>query len=135
MSMTDLCAELRNWFTVDKHFGKFNISGGVVSPLSDIKEGQYYRIVGSVLNDGVYKMGTDAPETDGEFEGAVWTMAVPKSVEELSKRIDAYNSKQTDSPYTSESFGGYSYSKATKNGMPVTWRDVFGSELNKWRKL
>lgn len=135
MSMTDLCAELRNWFTVDKHFGKFNISGGVVSPLSDIKDGQYYRIIGSLFNDGVYKMGTDAPETDEEFEGAVWTMAVPKSVEELSKRIDAYNFKQTDSPYTSESFGGYSYSKATKDGMPVTWRDVFGSELNKWRKL
>lgn len=135
MSMTDLCAELRNYFCIDKHFGKFNISGGNISPLSDIKEGQYYRIVGSVFNDGVYKKGTDTPETDEEFEGAVWTMAVPKSVEELSKRIDAYNAKQTDSPYTSESFGGYSYSKATKDGMPVTWRDVFGSELNKWRKL
>ena len=41
-----------------------------------------------------------------------------------------------ESPYTSESFGGYSYTKATDaNGAPIGWQKAFASRLNKWRKL
>ena len=44
--------------------------------------------------------------------------------------------KNAESPYTSESFGDYSYTKATgESGAPLTWRDVFASRLNAWRKL
>ena len=55
--LTELCAELRNYFEVPngRHFGKFTISGGSIAPLDFLQEGQYFRIVGSVFNDGVYK--------------------------------------------------------------------------------
>ena len=39
--------------------------------------------------------------------------------------------------FTSESFGGYSYTKATDSatGQPATWETVFRSQLNPYRKL
>ena len=45
------------------------------------------------------------------------------------------------SPYASESFGGYAYTKASAgqgsadSGGGISWRTPFASELNKWRKL
>ena len=55
----------------------------------------------------------------------------------LSEEIAAWNEKNgTPGPYTSESFGGYSYSKATNaSGVVVGWQDVFKSRLNAWRRI
>ena len=43
------------------------------------------------------------------------------------------------SPYMSESFGGYSYSKGASNtasgGSVVTWQDAFKTRLAPWRKI
>ena len=106
-----------------------------------MKEGQYFRIVGSVLNDGVYEWPASDLK-DEEFEGAVWLMAVPPDVIELDKKIDAWKEKyatvdsQALSPYQSESFGGYSYSKGSGGeGSGSKWQGVFASELSRWRKL
>ena len=57
MILTEICAELRNYFEVPngRHFGKFEISGGSIAPLDFLQDGQYFRIVGSVFNDGVYQ--------------------------------------------------------------------------------
>ena len=137
--LTEICAELRNYFEVPngRHFGKFEISGGSIAPLDFLQEGQYFRIVGSVFNDGVYQYPATSL-TDEVFEGAVWAMAVPPSIIALSAEIKAYNDSDTGmaSPYTSESFGGYSYTKATDaNGVPVDWRRIFSSRLHRWRKL
>jgi hypothetical protein len=76
--------------------------------------------------------------TDEVFEGAVWAMAVPPTLIALAAEIKAYNDSDAGkaSPYTSESFGGYSYTKATDaNGAPIGWQKAFASRLNKWRKL
>ena len=137
--LTELCAHLRNYFEVSngRHFGTFTISGGSIAPLDFLQDGQYFRIVGSVFNDGVHKYG-EANLTDEKFNGAVWAMAVPRVVVDLSEEIKAYNDSDAGkaSPYTSESFGGYSYTKATDaNGVPIGWQKAFASRLNKWRKL
>lgn len=136
--LTELCHELNNWFVLrecDKHIGVIVIKDGAITPPLDLLEGQYYRIVGSVFNDGVHKRGEEQL-TDETFDGAIWLMSVPHDVIELSKAIDEFNSKNTVGPYTSESFGGYSYTKATgKDGNPATWQDVFAPQLNRWRKL
>ena len=134
-----MCAELRNYFEVPngRHFGKFTISGGSIAPLDFLQDGQYFRIVGSVLNDGVYQFPTSSL-TDEVFEGAVWAMAVPPSVIALAAEIETYSKSDEAKPsaYTAESFGGYSYSKATDaNGAPLSWQKVFASRLNKWRKI
>lgn len=137
--LTELCAELRNYFEVPngRHFGKFEISGGSIAPLDFLQEGQYFRIVGSVFNDGVYQYPATSL-TDEVFEGAVWAMAVPPSIISLAAEIKTYNESDAGkaSLYTSESFGGYSYTKATDaNGAPIGWRKAFASRLSKWRKL
>lgn len=137
--LTELLAEIRNYFEVPngRHFGKFTISGGSIAPLDFLQEGQYFRIVGSVFNDGVYQYPATSL-TDEVFEGAVWAMALPPSIIALSAEIKEYNDSDAGkaSPYTSESFGGYSYTKATDaNGAPIGWQKAFASRLNKYRKL
>ena len=136
--LTEICAEIRNYFEVPngRHFGTFTISGGSITPLDFLQEGQYFRIVGSVFNDGVYQYPAELK--DEVFEGAVWAMALPPSIIALAAEIKAYNESDAGkpSPFTAESFGGYSYTKATDaNGAPIGWQKAFASRLNKWRKL
>jgi hypothetical protein len=140
--LTEVCAELRNYFVTEIHEGTFEIVGGKIAPLDFLQEGQYYRIVGSVFNDGVhqYTVGEGSPPTlaDERFSGAVWAMAVPSSVIALTDDIKSFCDSDSGraSAYTSESFGGYSYSKATDaNGAPMSWQKVFASRLKKWRRI
>ena len=135
--LNEVCAEIRNYFVKDIHNGTFEIVGGKITPLDFIQENQYFRIVGSVFNDGVYQYPA-ASLTDEVFEGAVWSMAVPPSVIDLAADIKKYNESDEAKPsaYQSESFGGYSYSKATdENGSPIGWKKVFASRLNKYRRI
>ena len=137
MDLTNLCAELRNYFETKKRFGTFTISGGSISPSDFLQDGQYFRIVGSVFNDGVHRHPAH-DLTDETFDGAVWAMAVPPAVIDLAAEIEEYNNSDAGkaSPFTAESFGGYSYTKATDaNGAPISWQKAFASRLNKLRKL
>lgn len=139
MTLDELCRELKNYFKKSTYFGNFEIVDGKIQTLDEIlKQGQYFRIVGSVFNDGIYQYPT-SNLIDEEFEGAVLAMAVPKEVIALASEIDEWekaNEKSLNSPYQSESFGGYSYS--LKNGGDsggLTWQSHFKTKLNKWRKL
>ena len=136
--LTEICAELRNWFVVPNgvHIQTYTISGGSISPSDFLQDGQYFRIVGSVFNDGVYRYPAH-DLVDETFKGAVWAMAVPPAVVELAAEIEEYNKSDAGKPssYISENFGGYGYTKATDaNGLPVGWRSVFKNELKRWRK-
>lgn len=135
--LTEVCAEIRNYFVTEIHEGNYEIVGGKIAPLDFLQEGQYFRIVGSVFNDGVHKSSTSSL-VDEKFSGAVWAMAVPSSVIALTDEIKAFCESDAGkaSAYTSESFGGYSYSKATDaSGAPMSWQKVFASRLNKWRRV
>ena len=135
-----LMRHVNNWFVAERHFGEFTIADGTIS-LDFLQNGQYFRIVGSIFNDGVYKYGGISPLTDETFTGEIWALAVPKAFIELAENIKNWNDKyeeQANSPYSSESFGGYSYSKGTASADGEggsSWRSVFKSELNKWRKI
>ena len=128
---------LNNWFLVPDgvHAGEFTVQGGQLT-LPFLQTGQYFRVVGSVFDDGLHQYPV-ADLTDETFTGSVWALAVPKAVIELAEEIDAWQTKNGDpGPFTSESFGGYSYSKATNaSGMAVGWQDVFKSRLNDWRRI
>ena len=137
MFLAELCAEVRNYFETEKRFGDFTISGGTFAPSDFIKDGQYFRIVGSTFNDGVYRYPATGL-TDETFTGAVWAMSLPPDFIALSTEIEEYNNSDAGktSPFTSESFGGYAYTKATdSNGAPVGWQKAFASRLNLWRKI
>lgn len=154
--ITEVCLYLKNWFNTGqpKYEGNFKIEGGVLSyiPASnegnvtlDILENQYYRIIGSVFNDGVHKRGSEQL-TDEAFKGAVWLMAVPQSFLGIIAEITAWQAKYGDinsqamSPFASESFGGYSYSKASSGGSAdsssvPTWQSVFRDRLWRYKKI
>lgn len=147
--LTELCQELRNWFVrseKDKHNGTFTIQDGAIDA-DFLLPGQYYRIAGSIFNDGVHQRGAETENelTDETWDGAVWAMALPAPVINLAAEIAAWREKYetTDSealsPFASESFGGYSYSKGGtgggSGGAGVSWRSVFKDRLNMWRKI
>ena len=137
--LTEICAELRNWFVVPDgvHIQTYTISGGSIAPLDFLQEDQYFRIIGSVFNDGVHQYPA-SDLTDEVFHGAVWAMAVPPTLIALAAEIKAYNDSDAGkaSPYISENFGGYGYTKATgSNGKVLTWKSVFADALNRYRKL
>ena len=138
-----ICAEVKNYFVqpnVDIHAGNYTIENGSLSPIPFVKVGQYYRIIGSALNDGVYKRGTDDQHLlNEEFFGAVWSMRVPKDFIALCTEISTWqtaNAAALSGPYQSESFAGYSYSKGSSaSGGAWTCKDQFKNKLNAYRKL
>ena len=145
MMLNELCQELRNYFdkAQPKFFGQIVVEDGKITNekfLAAIKPNQYFRIVGSIFNDGVYCFKEELSLEDETFDGAIWLMAIPKDFLTLAKEIEDWQAKYGDalnSPYTSESFGGYSYSKASgKNGGgAVTWQDAFATRLNLYRRI
>ena len=132
-----ILVHLKNWFRRERFTGQFVISGGALDrPV--LPHGQYYRIIGSVFNDGLHQACCDRL-VDETFTGEVWALAVPQAVVDLASRAEEWenaNAKALNSAYQSESFGGYSYTKATtKDGAPLSWKDAFRAELNAWRKI
>lgn len=148
MSLTALCQELRNWFCKDsdKHDGTFEIVNGTIT-LPFLQEGQYFRIRGSVFNDGVFRYTASGSSSfpdlaDETFVGEIWAMRVPPEVIALSAKIDDWiqeNQKALNTPFQSENWNGYGYTLKSggSNGGSgsVTWQSQFGNELNRWRKV
>lgn len=119
MALQDYCDELRNYFIHDYdediYLDTYTISDGAITPFDFIETDQYFRIVGSMFNDGIYKNTTSLELVDEVFTGAVWAMYVPPNFLEIVAEADSYLTANPDSTITSESFGGYSYNKAFGN--------------------
>lgn len=143
---------VRNYFIKDSHAGHFVVQGGVMSPHDFLIDGQKFFVTGSVFSDGVYTYHNsgicnddDTEEVslpDEEFNGIVYALVVPPAFVALVRQIEEWVSKFGDvvnSPYQSESFNGYSYSKLTgvnnSGSGSMTWESTFRSDLNKWRKV
>lgn len=140
--LEQVLTHLHNWFIVPdgKHFGTFTIEDGRLA-LPFLRDGQYFRITGSVFNDGLHRYGPDMKAlTDETFNGSVWALAIPPAVVKLAGEIAEWQEKNgaiASGIYQSESFGGYSYSKAVDSttGGAVTWESTFRARLNPYRKL
>lgn len=148
--LSELCRELKNWFDrgQPKILGDFTISNNRFDRriMDKIQYNQYFRIVGSVFNDGVYCFNEGLRLTDETFHGAIWLMAVPNEILDLANDISEWQKKYGGvdsaamSPFNSESFGGYSYSKSTgssgtgSNGA-TSWQSAFANRMNRWRKI
>ena len=144
--LTEVCDYLNNNFWEKKIEGNFSIENGYIT-VPALKDGQYFRIFGSTFNDGVHKYPiTEATKlVDEDFKGTILAMAVPATVIAIASDIKEWQTKygnvnsEAMSPFNSESFNGYSYSKSgsgnPNSGSNVTWQDVFGGRLNKYRRL
>ena len=152
-NLTDICAVLKNYFLKDYinysdiKRGTFTISGHTIAPL-DVKEGQYFRIKGSDLNDGVWcNTAADLANLRNEtFDGEVWLMSVPRGFEQLANDINAWRLKYENadsanmSPFTSEAVQGvYSYNKGSSgsgsSNIGATWQEAFKARLSAYRRI
>ena len=129
---------LHNWFDRVHIRGRFAVKYGELTRLDGPFEpmpSQYYRIGGSIFNDGLHQHPDDTL-ADEVFDGEIWLLAVPQSFIELAENIATWRAAHPDGEYQSESFGGYTYSRPTNaDGTSVRWQDAFSHELNHWRKL
>lgn len=134
---------IHNWFVYDETSGYVTIQDGSLPASVSIPEGAWYRIQGSLLNDGLHQHpATDL--TDETFDGTVTTCAIPKALLLVVDDIAAWqeaNGRAVDGPYASESFDGYSYtlksdSWANSGSSGLSgWRLAFRDRLNPWRKI
>lgn len=121
--------------------GTFSVSSGTFE-VEGAQDGQYLWIEGSVFNDGLHQYPL-ADLTDETFDGRVVLLAVPRAVIDLADQISdwmADNADVLNSPYQSESFGGYSYTKASglsaEGGSALSgWKAQFKGDLDPWRKI
>lgn len=153
--LEQVCNYVHNYFVKadsDRHFGTFEIANGAIE-LPFLNDGQRFRILGSSMNDGIYTYRAGQiynDDNDSEvtlqnetFDGCIAAMSVPHILDSLIAEINewvAANAAALNSPYMSESFGGYSYSKATggsgaKAGGMLTWQDKFDAQLKVFRKI
>lgn len=147
MNITEICAYCKNYFLKSIVVGEFEISNSTITGIEGIKEGQYFRICGSDLNDGVYLNTEDGLSDlrDETFSGSVWLMSVPPAFIDICKDIIKWREKYESadsvnmSPFTSESVSGvYSYSKSgggNSGGANTTWQTAFKSRLIPYRRV
>lgn len=157
--LTELCGYLKNWFEVEKCYGNFVIADNSISfadgTALPLQEGQHFRIIGktahndgAIFNSGVHQFseeGITPALKDETWTGSVWCLAIPDEVLALSEEIAAWRGKYEGadsammSPFSSESFGGYSYSKAVGNtsgdSFANGWQSTFANRLSRYRKV
>lgn len=142
--LSEVCAYLRNYFDNGQPhtFGEIEIRNGALFTPCNLKAGQYFRIIGSTFNEGVYQFPTTALNNDEIFNGAVWGMAVPPDLIDLIAEMEAWktnNAYALNTPYQSESKADYSYSlKSSGNsadGGAMTVINQFSGRLARWKKL
>ena len=137
MKIEKIIAYLNNDFRVsddEPETHEWEIVGGTLT-VPDVREGQYVRIFGSLFNDGVRKYPL-TELTDETFTGCVIPLAIPRVILTLAEEIETWSEKNQPTAFTSESFGGYTYSKATKaNGTAAGWREVFADDLKPYKKM
>ena len=148
--LEEVLGSIHNWFVRDSMaVSGCEISDGALpaSVTSDLMATQWYRITGSVLNDGLHQHPAE-DLADETFDGTIDTLVIPrpllKVVEDIGEWVEANKKgsvKAQESPYQSESFDGYTYtikSGSTSNsasGGLTGWQAEFGSRLNQWRKM
>ena len=154
-----ICAHLHNYFTADEdiHAGTWTIENGTLDLSGILIEGQYFRIVGSALNDGVYaypiqtvqageqaggedEAGEQQAEAapargillDETFTGEIWAMKVPRALRALAAEIEAWQARYgaaMASPYMSENIiGVYSYSRGAESA-------AAGGSADAWKNV
>lgn len=110
--------------------------------------GEYIKIEGTRLNDGVYKISAvDATtitvdgtldiaiESEAEVETTLTKCYIPKDLISLIAEIKTYNTNTTDG-IVSERQGERSVTYGTSSsGGSTGWQNAFASRLSKYRKL
>lgn len=155
--LEELLTYLNNWFAVCRYRGVISMDNGrLVAPIAFINKwvqpGDYFRIRGSGRNDGFYqqpigdegleedKIQTDeAAEEIETFPALVEALLIPAQLVQLAKEMEEWRAKNgaaSAGPYTSESFGGYNYTKAARSDGSI-WSvyDAFADRLAPYKRM
>lgn len=147
VSIAAVMRRVRNFFERECIEGAFTITGGVLEPLPDAP---YIAISGSAWHDGVFPRdaltGSDdvvdqlaiaqGLEKDETFDGKVWGLHPPSDFLELCEAINDYDAKNPVGAYQSESFGAYSYTRASVGGTAGNgWEAAFAGQLLPYRRM
>lgn len=137
-TINEVCGYLHNDFVKKIIGGVFKIENGMID-LPDAIPGQYIKISGSVMNDGIHVYPC-VDLIDEEFDGAVGLMSCPPDFLAICDEIDAWGDKFGEtsvSPFMSESFGGYSYQKANyaNSSNDQSFVNSFKMRLRRWKKV
>lgn len=126
---------LHNWFPVRgaARTGSYAIVSGTLT-LDFLQYGQYFRIEGSVFNDGLHAYPC-SDLTDEAFFGTITPLAIPRDVQALAEEIADWREKNPETDKVSESFGGYSYTRPWSAEGTSGWETVFRARLNPYRKV
>ena len=127
---------LHNWFPVRgaAKTGEFRIVSGEIEA-DGLQDGQYFRVQGSVFNDGLHQYGRDQLE-DEVFSGTVTPLAIPRAVVDISGEIAQWVVDNPVSDKVSESFDGYSYTRAAgTTGSAGGWQAAFAARLAAYRRM
>lgn len=133
--LSEVCAYLKNWFSVGEYECACTITDGSLD-IPFLLDGQYFRIQGSIFNDGVHQYpATDL--TDETFKGRITAMAVPKDLLLIvTEMTESVSKGGGNAMFDSESFGGYTYQRAKDaNGKAVSIFGAYASRLARWRKI
>lgn len=124
---------VRNFFERERIEGTFTVSGGVLEPMPDAP---YIAISGSAWHDGVFPAGP-LPETghDERFAGKVWGLHPPDDFLALCEEISSYDAKNPVGAPQSESFGAYSYTRASGGTAGNGWEAAFACRLLPYRRM
>lgn len=131
---------LHNWFPIKgaARCGEFEIVSGELSA-DFLLPGQYYRVIGSVFNDGLHRYPCEELDClqDEVFTGEIWPLAIPRAVIELSGEIEEWKKNNPETDRISESFDGYSYTRGTNGNGSASggWQAAFRARLNAWKKV
>lgn len=129
---------MHNWFEIPGAAvsGKFEVVSGMLD-VDFVAVGQYYRVMGSVFNDGLHQHPA-ADMQDETFDGVIIPLAVPRAVVDLAEKIKDWREKNPETDKVSESFGGYSYSRGGRSGDSSSsggWRAAFAPDIRRWKKV
>lgn len=149
-TLEDILYHIHNWFvrgTMPVRACSISEGSLPASVTSHLLDGQWYRIRGSILNDGLHQH-PDTSLSDEVFDGWIDSLAIPKALMNVAERIQEYidltrDARETalSAKYASESFDGYSRSIRTDltsqggSGGLTGWKAEFVADLNPWRKM
>lgn len=144
VSVGSLMRAVHNFFETGYRATTYTVRGGVISPADVFTPGMYIAVTrDSVFYSGVWRMGDGGklegiPEglPDETFFGRVYMLHPPADFLDLHGRIAEFEQKTPNGGYQSESFGEYSYTRASgKSGGVLGWQEAFADDLRPYRRM
>ncbi len=139
-------AECRNHFPIACTAGLMRLESGVLRLPETLPDCRYVYLSGGTQEDlweasrtldgGLLLARDGQAPRDEAFCGRVFCLRPPLNFLSLAEEAEAYRNKAPVGPFLSESFGGYSYTRASgSGGRPLAWQDALRPQLNAYRRM